>query len=119
MLTHTAIARVRRIRYRLPLPAQCASALHDRVTSILASSECWIERSKPRLRRINIRPCLQSISVLSDALEFDLLITPMHWHRASPARCWSCWVFGMHSMPAAWWNGAAWSCTMKTRKLDH
>jgi radical SAM-linked protein len=69
-------AQVRRVTYRLPLPPDCGSGLPERIADCLSASECWIERTRPTFRRLDIRPYLCGIRLSSDALEMDLSVTP-------------------------------------------
>jgi hypothetical protein len=50
--------------------------IERRITNLLASSECWIERNRPEARRLEIRPYLAEIRLRDAALEMDLRVTP-------------------------------------------
>jgi radical SAM-linked protein len=67
---------VRQATYRLPLPPDRAVSLAEKATALLAGSECWVERSRPTPRRVNLRPYFAALRVLPDALEMDLIVTP-------------------------------------------
>lgn len=69
-------AHVRRACYRLPMPPGHATELPTRIAALLATPECWIERTRPHRRRINLRPYLRDIRLESDGLVLDLWITP-------------------------------------------
>jgi radical SAM-linked protein len=69
-------AQVRRVVYRLPVPAGRLAEARPRLAELLASDQCWIERSRPQPRRVNIRPYLLDLRCLDEALEIDLLVTP-------------------------------------------
>jgi radical SAM-linked protein len=69
-------AQVRRAGYRLPLAAGQATAVRLRADTILARPDLWVERQRPTRRRLNIRPYLQAIRVLDDAVELDFWVTP-------------------------------------------
>ncbi len=72
-------AQVRLICYRVALGPADAADLPGRAAALLAASECWVERTRPQPRRIDLRPYLSDLRVLpSDggALEMDLLVTP-------------------------------------------
>lgn len=68
-------ARVRRAFYRLPLPASIDD-LAQRCETFLARSECWIERTRPHPRRVNVRPFVHELHFTHDDLELALWITP-------------------------------------------
>ena len=75
-------AQVRRATYRIALPAERASDLPDRLATLLAAEECWVERTRPHHRRYNLRPYLDQLRLAPDALEMDLWITPTGAARA-------------------------------------
>jgi radical SAM-linked protein len=68
--------RVSRVRYRVSLPAEQTTALSERVSGLLASRDCWLERTRPRVRRIDLRPFLENVYILPDALEMVLRVLP-------------------------------------------
>jgi radical SAM-linked protein len=96
-------AQVRRVTYRLPLndlDTAVFEALRARAAAVLATAECWVDRTRttfrpaeqqppdkpsadrpvkpaaPRSRRIDLRPYLSDLRVSPDALEMDLWVTP-------------------------------------------
>jgi radical SAM-linked protein len=79
-------AQVRRACYRVPLPPGRAADLPQRMAALFAAPACWVERSRPRPRRLDVRPYLRGIRLLpaqaaADAaapqfLEMDLWVTP-------------------------------------------
>jgi radical SAM-linked protein len=64
------------VTYRLPLPAARPADLPERINRVLEASECWVERTRPRPRRLNLRPYVRGLRVRADALEMDLEVTP-------------------------------------------
>jgi radical SAM-linked protein len=68
-------AQVRRAFYRLPLPAGEAD-LPRRCADLLARPRCVVERARPRLRRIDIRPYLCDVRVQGGNLDIAIWITP-------------------------------------------
>jgi radical SAM-linked protein len=70
-----ASARVRRARFRIPLLEPSAD-LPARCAAFLAQEHCWIERTRPQQRRLDIRPFVAALEPHSDALEMTLWITP-------------------------------------------
>src|SRR5262245_18353577 len=71
-----ANAQVRLARYRVPLPPVPPADLAERVAHLLASAECWVERTRPQHRRLNIRRYVNGLRLLPHALEMDLAVTP-------------------------------------------
>jgi hypothetical protein len=64
------------VGYRVSLPTDHTAVLPARVAALLASSECWIERTRPQRRRFDLRPFLEQLRIVPDALEMDLLVFP-------------------------------------------
>src|SRR5262249_30147264 len=67
----TAIARrqtaqVRRACYRLPLRPEDHPHLAERLGGVLAAADCWVERTKPHNRRINIRPYIRGLKLSAE-----------------------------------------------------
>jgi radical SAM-linked protein len=70
-------ARVRYVTYRVPLSgADIPHDLPDRLLSLQAAAECWIDRTRPQQRRIDLRPYIMDLRLQPNALEMDLLVTP-------------------------------------------
>src|SRR5205085_2187507 len=69
-------AQVRRVCYRIPVPPERGGELPERAAALLASPECWIERTRPQTRRFDLRPYLRDLYILPNALEIDLWVTP-------------------------------------------
>src|SRR5439155_1574358 len=57
-------AQVRRVRYRVPLSAPSPPDLSECAAGLLATTELWVERTRPQPRRINLRPYLHDLRVL-------------------------------------------------------
>jgi radical SAM-linked protein len=62
--------------YRVPLDAARAGETAERASALMSSKECWIERTRPEYRRLNIRPYLRALHVSTGAVEMDLWVTP-------------------------------------------
>lgn len=76
-------AKVRRAVYRLaPPPDFAGEDLAARCADVMASAELWIERERPRPRRLNIRPYIKGLDFASGHLELDLWVTPEGGARA-------------------------------------
>jgi radical SAM-linked protein len=69
-------AHVQAIQYRVELAPDCADGLPARISTILASEQCPVERTRPEPRVVDLRPFLRDLRVLPNALEFDLWVTP-------------------------------------------
>ena len=62
--------------YRVSLPPDRWSVVPQRLAALLGSTACWLERQRPRYRKLDVRPYIRDIRLLHGALEMDLLITP-------------------------------------------
>jgi radical SAM-linked protein len=58
-------AQVRRVCYRIAVPPARAADLPERCAALMANSICWIERIRPQPRRLDMRPYLRNLQVLS------------------------------------------------------
>jgi radical SAM-linked protein len=69
-------AQVCRLCYRVALPAELVEPVRRRAAEVLAAPEHWVERTRPPVRRIDLRPSLRDLRVTEDAgsaaLEIDL-----------------------------------------------
>lgn len=62
--------------YSLPLPPERTAGLAERAASLLEQSECWVDRTRPQPRRVNLRPYLAAVRVQPDAVQIDIIVTP-------------------------------------------
>ncbi len=80
-------AQVRRLTYRLLLPADRVAGLPERIADTLASATCWVERTRPPVRRVDVRSFLSDLRLILQppqshqgettyALEMELFLTP-------------------------------------------
>jgi radical SAM-linked protein len=69
-------ARVRRVTYRVPLPAGREAGLPERVAAVLEARACPVERTRPEPKKIDLRPYIDQIRPVPGALEMDLWVTP-------------------------------------------
>jgi len=69
-------AQVRRVCYRVPVPPDRVAELPQRCAALLAESACWIERTRPQPRRLDVRPYLRGLRLLS-APAAENLLTPV------------------------------------------
>jgi radical SAM-linked protein len=69
-------AQVRRVTYRVPLPAEREAGLSERIAALLASQACPVERSRPEKKNIDLRPYIDQIRLSPGALEMDLWVKP-------------------------------------------
>jgi radical SAM-linked protein len=69
------VAHVVRATYRLRLPAERTAGLSERITALLSATECWVERTRPQPRRLDLRPYLLALRLEPEALEMDLRVT--------------------------------------------
>lgn len=64
----------RRAVYRLPLDSgQLPSP--ERIAELLDTPKLWVDRIRPRPRRVNIRPYIRGVTCTADAVHFDLWVT--------------------------------------------
>ena len=45
------------------------------VADLLARDQVWVDRLRPKPRRVNVRPYVRNITVSADAIELDLWVT--------------------------------------------
>jgi radical SAM-linked protein len=79
-------AQVRRVCYSIPVSSERAAELPARCAALLTRTECWVERSRPQPRRLDVRPYLRGLRMLDGSgaqngepitiLEMDLWVTP-------------------------------------------
>jgi radical SAM-linked protein len=68
---------VHHVTYRVPFTAlEPVQDLHERVRTLLAEPEIWIERLRPKKRRVEIRSFIMGLRIDRRALEMDILVTP-------------------------------------------
>jgi radical SAM-linked protein len=69
-------AQVRQVTYRVAVPPGPQEDLSDRIASLLARPECWVERPRARRPRMDIRPFLLNLCLSPAALEMTFRVTP-------------------------------------------
>src|SRR5438105_1209687 len=62
--------------YRVPVPAERRAELPVRMHGLLAEEHCWIERTRPQPRRLDLRPYLRDLRLSADGLDIVLTVTP-------------------------------------------
>jgi radical SAM-linked protein len=62
--------------YRLPVNRDAHPDLALRLAGLLGQDACWVERTRPQPRRVNIRPYLRALHLEAAGLVMDLQITP-------------------------------------------
>jgi radical SAM-linked protein len=67
---------VRRAMYRVEIPAECRSDLQRRIDDVLAAPACWIERTRPQKRQIDLRSFLCELHLKNEFLQMVLWVTP-------------------------------------------
>jgi len=67
-------AQVRRAHFRLPLTEPIPDLL-ERCSAFLAQEHCWIERTRPHHRRLDLRPFIHTLRPSADALEMILWVS--------------------------------------------
>jgi radical SAM-linked protein len=56
-------AHVRSLSYALPIPPERLDELRVRIAEVLAAGECWVDRTRPPKRRLDLRPLLRHLRV--------------------------------------------------------
>ncbi len=69
-------AQVRRVTYRVALPAGREAGLPERIAAVLAAPACSVERTRPEKKTIDLRPYIDQIRLLPGALEMDVWVKP-------------------------------------------
>ena len=67
-----------RVTHRVNLPVENPSAIEDRAAALLAAGRLPIQRTDPksgRARQVDVRPCLERLTVDSDGVELTLSVT--------------------------------------------
>jgi len=68
---------VHHVTYRVPFAAlEPVRDLEERARNLLTEREVWIERLRPKRRRIEIRTFIIDLRIEQRALEMDILVTP-------------------------------------------
>jgi radical SAM-linked protein len=70
-----ASLQVQRVCYCVPVPASAEKGLAERVRALLAAPACWVQRQRPRPRRVDVRPYINNIYLTANWLEMDLRVT--------------------------------------------
>jgi radical SAM-linked protein len=68
-------ARPRRAEYRIECRTDCQSVRPERCDALLAATEVWAERERPKPRQINIRPYVDSLMPEAGALVVAIWLT--------------------------------------------
>jgi radical SAM-linked protein len=107
-------AQVRRLTYRLLVPAERTASLTQRIADILAAEECWVERQRPSPRQVNVRPFLSELSLApsridgaSHLLEMTLWLMPAGTARPDEVLT----LLGLEDLPAA-------GCVLERSRLE-
>lgn len=67
-------AHVVRVGYQVALPAERLCELPDRITKVLNQTEFWVDRTRPKPRRFNLRPFIDELALAGDRLEMALWV---------------------------------------------
>jgi radical SAM-linked protein len=69
-------AQVRRAGYRVAVPSERRAGLPERIAELFAAAECWVERTRPEPKRLDVRPYLHAVRLEDDGLHIELNVTP-------------------------------------------
>jgi radical SAM-linked protein len=75
LIDHSLTAHVSQVTYRLNFPQGRLANTQSALERVLVAAELWVERKRPRPRRIDIRPYLKDCRIVNGALEIDLTVT--------------------------------------------
>ncbi len=64
-----------KVVYRLAVPTERLGGLRDRADALLAAADCWVERARPTLRRVDVRPFILDLCITPTAIELHLAVT--------------------------------------------
>jgi radical SAM-linked protein len=64
--------------YGIAVPAERIESTRQRIDALQSGEPCWVERSKPTLRRLDIRPFIRELRLAPESgyLEIDLRLLP-------------------------------------------
>lgn len=77
-----AKAMARRVVYQFPIISDRLATVVEKCQVFLSDSEHWVERMRPRPRKVNVRPYVRDIRIADTALELDIWVTPTGSARA-------------------------------------
>ena len=94
-----AAAQVKALTYRIALPPERVAGGRQRIDGVLAAKECWVERTRPPARRVDLRAFVRDLRITPDplSLEMDLWLTPQGTARPEEVLT----VLGVNDLPDA------------------
>lgn len=69
-------AQPRFVVYRIPVPQERRADLPEHMRALLGEEHCWIERTRPQPRRLDLRPYLRDLRLSPEGLDIELTVTP-------------------------------------------
>jgi radical SAM-linked protein len=75
-------AQVLGVSYRLAVPAERKPELAKRIENLLKEPHCWIDRTRPHQRRLDLRPYMRDFHLGNDFLVMNLRVSPQGTARA-------------------------------------
>ena len=69
-------AHVQLVGYRLTVPAERCAELQQNIRNLLETDHHWVERTRPKPRRFDLKPYLESLLLESGMLDMILRVTP-------------------------------------------
>jgi radical SAM-linked protein len=64
------------VGYRMQVPPERRAGLQERIQRLLDTDHHWVERTRPKPRRFDLKPYLESLHFDSAALDMILKVTP-------------------------------------------
>lgn len=62
--------------YRIAVRPERTAEIAASIPGLLAREECWIERTRPQHRRLDVRPCLRDLRLTPMGLDIELSVSP-------------------------------------------
>src|SRR5262249_28172586 len=69
-------AQVRRLCYRISVPVDQLPALRERIAAVQAASECFVQRKREPVRRVDLKPWLSELRLTETSLDMILWLLP-------------------------------------------
>lgn len=75
-LSEKTKAHVCRAGYRIALPASRHEEVRERIAALCDQTHYWVERTRPKARRFDLKPFLEALRCDGQALDIILKVTP-------------------------------------------
>ena len=65
----------RRVVYNLSVPAERVEMINNRIAEVMSLDQVWVNRVKPKPRKVNLKPYLRNMTIRDNTLSLDLWVT--------------------------------------------